>query len=66
MQRRPPRVFSITEGPEGVYVLSDDTGTVRATHARPRWLSNLAFDTGADECRHDYNVRAYELREQGR
>lgn len=44
------------------YGLVDEAGEIRHTGPNPHRLSDWAFDHGADEVRHDYDLRAWEER----
>lgn len=62
----PPKVFRIVDWPHELpanpYAVLDETGDVRQSGPNPHRLSDWAFDHGADECRHDYDLRAWERR----
>lgn len=62
----PRRVFRIVdwthELPLNPYAVLDETGAVRLTGPNPHRLSDYAFDHGADDVRHDYDLLAWERR----
>lgn len=57
---RTKSIWLIKDTPEGKFFLLDETGAVRCKDESRFKMSNFAFDHGADEVRHEYDLVKYD------